>query len=64
MKRTRPRESRHKPAISPAAAFLLCLGLLSPAHAVELRQTSVPVGILNQTSDLPTGTTVTTLTAR
>jgi hypothetical protein len=30
---------------------------------VELRQTSVPVGILNQTSDLPTGTTVTTLTA-
>lgn len=44
-------------------AILVSLALLSSAHAYELRQTSVPVGILNQTTDYPTGSTVTTLSA-
>lgn len=41
----------------------LCFAMLGMAQAFELRQTSVPVGILNQTTDYPSGATVTTLTA-
>ncbi len=49
-----------------ALALLVCccvLGISATAHALTLRETSVPIGILDRTTQPDAGTQVTTLTA-